>query len=75
MIIQPGMAREAPPPAQESVCDFCDAQIVKVPYRGMFPTEHWDAVQPQPGVLFSMNCPSRPRPGMGSGSFDKHVPR
>ncbi|MEQ4721616.1 hypothetical protein [Nonomuraea sp. B19D2] len=65
-------------PAQastQSVCVFCSAAIVKAKYGGMVPTEHWDAVEPEPGVLFAMECPSRPLSGMSSGSFGNHQPR
>ncbi|WP_433445707.1 hypothetical protein [Nonomuraea sp. CA-141351] len=61
--------------APESECAHCGTRIVKTRYEGMVVTEHWDAVQPQPGVLFAMECPSRPRPGAGHGAFDNHQPR
>ncbi|MDP4505248.1 hypothetical protein [Nonomuraea turcica] len=63
------------PQRPESECAFCGTRIVKNRYEGMVITEHWDAVQRQPGVLFSMQCPNRPRPGTAPGAYDPHVPR
>jgi hypothetical protein len=73
MIPYVGRTPRADPPAPEGVCAFCDARIVKV--KSMIIPEYWDAVEPQPGVALSLECGGRPQPGIGSGSFDLHVPR
>ncbi|TDD10454.1 hypothetical protein [Nonomuraea diastatica] len=69
----PEMASEQPQAA--AVCAFCDAKIVKEPVIVEPNRFYWDAVEPQPGVALTNECGARPRPGMGPGAYDVHIPR
>lgn len=65
-----GAAPELPPLAVRSTCRYCRVAI-KQEKAMPIGNAYWDAVEPQPGVPLSNECPSQP---ISPGVFGPHEP-
>jgi hypothetical protein len=67
----PQIPEQAQAPLTIARCGFCGHTItlIKGQYRSYWATSELPTV-----VALVNECPARPRPGMGPGAFDSHVP-